>query len=279
MRKRILIVFMVLAFSQLAYAQPGEMRLAMDYPEGGSFIDGDYVYAGAVSAQGQGKFKAIQAAKIAAQGVLRAYLVDSYFGATEEATEGNLTRSVMRTELEGYLRGYTFPSIKYHGDGSATAWTKYKLRDVMKVVGEKRVEALGARRAEVPTYKPVVQPKPDPVHNSLIVHVDGPYMPNIQTRIITPDNREVLGFSTVVPDIRNFDGVCQAAISERKAINILAGKPWNRTEPLSISGKVKKDNRKDVVITEADAKKVLAADKSTYLLSQGAVVIVYNPNE
>lgn len=279
MRKSVLVVFIVLMLSSLAYAQPWEMKLAMDYPEGGSFIDGDYVYAGAVSASNQDKFSAIQAAKITAQGVLRAYLVENYFGATEEAEQGNLTRSVMRTELEGYLKGYTYPSIKYHGDGSATAWTKYRLRDVMKVVGEKRVEALGSRREAIPSFKPVAQPKPDPVHNGLIVHVDGPYMPNIQTRIITPDNREVLGFSSVVPDIRNFQGVCQAAISERKAATILAGRPWNRTAPLVIRGKVKKDNRKDVIITKADAEKVLAADKSTYLLSQGAVVIVYNPNE
>jgi len=304
MRKALLIVGFLILFTGMAFAQ--SWQTVTDPIK--IFSEG-YIQVVGVSEEGQSRYRAIRAATAVAQRDLLEILQGLTIYGETTVKDGMLQSDLIRTRVEGMLRGAVKCGEKYYPDrGYAEVCMRLYIRGhggfydiILPLLKEEKLlppakpyvpkliprviekPSAGAERPEEtakPTAKPQVQPKPQVVAPSklenpfdgLIVDVrDYPFRPALVNRILTEKGEVIFDPSKIVSSVLVERGCGGFTNNEDKAKALL--KTWGAKNPFKIKaiGVVKNT---DVKVNKDDAALIFVNNEKTQFLNQARVVFL-----
>ncbi len=260
-----------------------------------------YIQVVGVSEEGQSRYRAIRAAEVIAQRELLEILQGlSLYGETT-VRDGMLTSDVIRTRVEGFLRGAVKCGEKYYPDrGYAEVCMRLYIRgrggmyDIILPL----MKDQGLMPPSLPKYKPALVPKemvpevpkaeavpqegkkPEvaapselrEVYDGLIVDVTSfSFKPALVNRIITDKKEVVFDPSKIVSNILIERGCGGFTTNLSKAKALLAS--WGAKNPMVIKA-IGVYKATDAQISSDDAARVYVHDQRANFLAQARVVFL-----
>ncbi len=238
-----------------------------------------YVQVKGVSAPGQDQYSAIRAATVVAQrNLLEAIKGVRIYGSTT-VRRGMTESDIIKTEVEGFLRGAVRCGSEYFSDGHAEVCMKVYLSGRGGVYAT--LLPLLKEEGMLPKAKAYYKPKtkiapPSQINNpcdGLIVNVkDFPFFkPALINRIITKKEEVIYDPSKVACPILTERGCAGYTVSLEKAKVLL--KEWGSKNPIIVKA-VGVSRFTDVQISDDDASAIFVHDKKNNFLTEGKVVFV-----
>jgi len=245
-----------------------------------------YIQVIGASEEGQSRYKAIRSAKVVAYRELLEVLQGLYLYGETTVRDGMLESDIIRTRVQGFLRGAIECGKKYYPHrGYAEVCLRLYIKgkggmyDIMlPLLKGKEKGAL----ISLPEYTPknILEEMPEvaapsqlkEVYDGLIVDVRGyNFRPALVNRIITEHHQLVFGPSKVLNDILIERGCGGFTTDLNKAKALLAS--WGSKNPMIIKP-IGVHNFTDVKVSSDTAAAIYVHDQKTNFLSQAKVVFV-----
>ncbi len=264
-----------------------------------------YIQVIGYSEEGQSRYRAIRSAEVVAQRELLEVLQGLHLYGETTVKDGMLQSDVIRTRVQGFLRGAIKCGEKYYPDRgyaevclrlyirgkggmydiilpllkdqglTPTSFPEYKPKMIVKEMptvpkAEHKVEVTKPEEGKKPEVAPPSQLKE--VYDGLIVDVrDYAFKPALVNRIITDKNEVVFDPSKIVSNILVERGCGGFTTDLSKAKALLAS--WGAKNPMIVKA-IGVYKSTDAKVSSDDAAAIYVHDQRTNFLAQARVVFL-----
>ncbi len=277
--KRLIVILAVIGILFVGLGVLSAQEFSEKLPSNYEIFTKGYVQVMGVSAPGQDQYSAIRAATVIAQrNLLEAIKGVRLYGSTT-IRRGITESDIIKSEVDGFLRGAIRCGSKYFPDGHAEVCLKVYLSGrggvyatLLPLLKEEnmlpKTEAYYKPKARVAPPSEIANPC-----DGLIVDVRdfSFFKPALINRIITKKREVIYDPSKVVGTILVNRGSAGYTVSPEKAKALL--KAWGSKNPMTVKA-IGVSRLTDAQISDDDASAIFVHDKKTGFLTEAKVVFV-----